>query len=141
VGWALGEKGHEPVPDDFFPAFGLDVGLHREGRAARAEELGESIQFRLLILLRRRGVGKEAEFSVLGFHVLNHAGGSLRRANPGHAADDSVGGVARAERIFIPDAILDDHDGGGGADGGREGIRDDVVEFQCFVGADDVGVG
>ena len=73
--------------------------------------------------------------------MLNHTRGGLLGTNPGHAANDSVGGVAGAEGIFIPDAILDDHDGGGGADGGREGIRDDVVELECFVRADDVGVG
>ena len=28
---------NEPVPDDFFPAFALDVGLHREGRSPRGE--------------------------------------------------------------------------------------------------------
>ena len=73
--------------------------------------------------------------------MLDHAGAGLRGTNPGYTADDGVGGVAGAEGIFITDAILDDHDGGVGADRGRKGVGDDVVELECFVGADDVGVG
>jgi len=65
----------------------------------------------------------------------------LRGANPGHAADDGVGGIASTEGIFVADSILDDHDGSVRADGGREGVGDDVVELECFVGADNVGVG
>jgi hypothetical protein len=73
--------------------------------------------------------------------VLDHTRGRLSCPDPGHAADDGVGGVAGAKGIFIPDAVLNDHDGGGGTDGGGEGVGDDVIELEGFVGADDEVVG
>lgn len=137
----MGSERDEPVPDDFLPAFCLDVFLDREGRAACGEQLGERVQFRSLVLCRCGRVREKAEFRILGLHVLYHARRGLRRPDPGHAADDGVGRIAGTERVFIPDAILDDHNGGGGTDGGREGVGNHVVELEGFVGADDVVVG
>jgi hypothetical protein len=72
--------------------------------------------------------------------MVHDAGRGLDAPGPGDAGEDRGVGGLFAEGRFVSDAVLDDHEGGGGGNDRLEGCGYGVL-VDGFVGADDVVVG
>ncbi len=117
------------------PPLNLNILLNTKLRPAIPQQIREPIKPALLLAIVDAGIREQAHLHIFVLGVVDSTSSLLDRADPGYATDDAAFWKCVTERLFVPNAVLDEHEC-------RPVVYYVLEEWRCstrvngFVGAD-----